>query len=196
MHKPLHDLQRNQQRARDANDSNAELCCLATVSKAGRPGLRVLVLREVTNNALAVFFSRSSAKWEQLQATKTYEILIYWTAIKRQYRIRGSFTEIPQPEIQKNWKKRAYGSKLLDHYYQRFDPQSSPITSRDQLLEGIATLAREYPESNQVPFPQGVMGVRFAAEQVEVWRESPDRIHDRSLYSLRGPKWHHQVLVP
>ena len=193
---PLQDLRREREEARAAADPCTDLCCLATVADDGSPRLRTLVLREVTDLSVAVFCSRTSPKAHQLLSNGACELLIFWPTIRSQYRVRGPVEEIEVEEIRRNWERRPWESKLLDHLYASDHPQSSEIASRDALEAEVERLRELYPDTDSLPFPEGPTGFRVLASQVEIWRESADRIHDRRCYSLEGADWREQVLVP
>lgn len=113
-----------------------------------------------------------------------------------QYRIRGTFSDIPTEEIRNNWVNKPYNSKIVDHYYLRFQSQSSVVGSRKQFLDGIALLQEEYPNDKEIPFPECAKGVSLKANYIEEWRGMQDRLHERYLYVLEEDQWFQQVLVP
>lgn len=197
---PLGEIRRERERARALGDPNADLCCLATSDAGGHPALRMLVLREVTERSLAVFFSRSSPKFEHLASSGRWELLLFWPSIKRQFRLRGTHEEIASEEIRANWLRRPRGSQLLDHYHARVAPQSTPVPSRDELLAGMTRLEAELTDesdpSEELPFPSTATGFRLVPHRIESWAESPDRVHDRRLWTLVEGVWTVQTLVP
>jgi pyridoxine/pyridoxamine 5'-phosphate oxidase len=56
----------------------------------------------------------TSAKWRELRANRRYELLVFWSSIQRQYRVRGGFDEIPFSEIARHWEQKNAAGKLLD----------------------------------------------------------------------------------
>ena len=199
MNSPLIELADERQRARAAGDSHANLCALATVSPEGRAAVRTLVLREVSDRWLSVFCSRTSPKWEHLQGTGGFELMVCWPSIGRQFRVSGStdsVTVIDSDEMRAPWTNRPTESKLLDHYYAHGRAQSSVVASREALLADIAKLKDGFGGRDDVPYLESAGGLRLIAESVETWRESPDRIHDRRLYRWHEDGWGCEILVP
>lgn len=196
MQNPIEKFKESWQQAKTLNDPNAAFCSLATVSTQGQPSVRTLVLRDVTEESFIVFFNDTSPKWDQLQQSKQFEILIFWPSLMVQYRIRGIFKEMAIEEMKWNWNRKPYHAKLVDHFYTRYQPQSSVISSREKFLEGIETLKQEFPDDKKVPFPETIKGISFKATYLEEWCESKDRLHERHLYILKGDQWSQQVLVP
>lgn len=192
---PIAQVVADRERARAAGDPMADLCILATAEAAGPPGVRTLVLRDVGPQGVGLLVSATSPKWAPLEAGR-YECLLVWLAIRRQYRIRGGLAPMPEALVERYWQAKEHPSRLLDLYYARVRPQSSPVASRERLLEGIEVLRREHAEPDRVPRPPILRGVYLVPERIEAWRGSPDRLHDRRLYRRTGTGWVEEVLVP
>lgn len=192
---PIAQIVADRERARAAGDPMVDLCVLATADGAGLPGVRPLVLRDVGPQGVGLLVSATSPKWAPLEASR-YECLLVWLAIRRQYRIRGGLAPMPEALVEGYWRAKEHASRLLDLYYARIQPQSSPVASRERFLEGIAALRREHPEPDRVPRPAILRGVYLTPERIEAWRGSPDRLHDRRLYHRTADGWAEEVLIP
>lgn len=197
MENPLSIFNINWQRAKEANDANAGVCSLATVSDNGEVSIRTLVLREVNNEYFVVFINESSPKWTQLNGAGHYELHVFWPTLMQQFRARGECQQISMEKMEEHWNMKPYDSKILDHYYTTVKAQSSEISSREELLAGINALKKKYPTADDIPFSPIAKGVNLKASSVEHWRGSPeDRIHHRHLYLLEGTSWQKKILVP
>ena len=197
MHNPIEIFADNWKEAKLLRDSNAPFCSLATVSSTGQASIRTLVLREVTEDSFVLFISNTSHKWDQLEHSKQFELLVFWPSLMQQYRIRGEYSDLSARTMASHWAKKPYDSKILDHYYIGVQPQSSLIDSREALISGIDSLKKRYPSSKDVPFPESAKGVSIKATYIETWHSSAvDRLHERHLYLLSGGQWVQQVLVP
>ena len=192
---PIAEIVADRERARAAEDPFADLCVLATADARGAPGARTLVLRDVGPHGVGLLVSATSPKWAPL-AEGRYECLLVWLAIRRQYRIRGGLAPMHDARVEEYWSQKGHESRLLDLYYATFGPQSSPVASRARFLEGIESLRQEYPTPDRVPRPDLLRGVYLIPDRIEVWRGSPDRLHDRRLFSRQGAAWTEEVLVP
>ena len=103
---------------------------------------------------------------------------------------------MPEELVEDYWRKRVHESQLLDLYYDRVQPQSSVVASRDVFRAGIEALRRQHPTADAVPRPELLRGVYLVPTRIEAWHGSPDRLHDRHLY-MRSPQgWREQILVP
>jgi pyridoxamine 5'-phosphate oxidase len=182
-------------RARAAGDALADLCVLATAQDGGLPGVRPIVLRDVGPQGIGLLISRTSPKWEPLSAGRS-ELLLLWLTIRRQYRVRGRIEPMPETLVETYWSQKVHESRLLDVYYATYGAQSTGVPSRERFLEGIETLRRRYPTSEEVPRPELLRGVYVVPDRIEAWRGSPDRLHDRRRFAREGAGWREETLVP
>jgi pyridoxine/pyridoxamine 5'-phosphate oxidase len=197
MHNPIKIFQDNWKEAKSLSDANAHYCSLATVSNTGQTSIRTLVLREVTEDSFVIFINNTSPKWDQLEHSKQFELLVFWPSLMQQYRIRGEYSELSAQTMERHWAKKPYDSKILDHYYAGVQSQTSQIESREALLSGIGLLKTRYPSDRDIPFVNSAKGISINATYIETWHNSAvDRIHERHLYLLSEGQWEQRVLVP
>ena len=185
-------------RARAASDPMTDLCVLATAGHASRaeaPGVRPIVLRDIGPQGIGLLISGTSPKWEPLSSGR-YELLLLWLTIRRQYRVRGTIDAMPDATLETYWNQKVHASRLLDVYYGTYGAQSTPVASRDAFLQDIDALRRQYPTPEAVPRPELLRGVYLVPERIEVWRGSPDRLHDRRRFHREATGWREETLVP
>jgi pyridoxamine 5'-phosphate oxidase len=192
---PIAEIVEARERARAAGDPLVDACVLATVDGRSAPGVRPLVLRDVGPQGLGLLVSATSPKWEPLRSGR-YECLLLWKTVGRQYRVRGAVTPMPEDLVERYWRQKVHDSRLLDVYYSEFRPQSSAVASREEFRAGIDALRRRHPSADAVPRPALLRGVYLVPARIEAWHGSPDRLHDRWLYTRRADGWRGQVLVP
>jgi pyridoxamine 5'-phosphate oxidase len=193
---PIQEIVQERQRARELGDPLAEVCYLVTVASADRGEARALTLRDVTERGVGVLINRTSPKWRQLSLAGTAAILIHWPTVRRQYRIWGAIAPMEPERVEAYWRRKSLGSKLLEHYYTEFRPQSDPVGSRDEFLSGIEALRRRYPDHDAVPPPASLAGIYVVPREIEVWHGSEERLHDRRHYRRSGEGWEGTTLVP
>ncbi|MFK8021681.1 MAG: pyridoxamine 5'-phosphate oxidase family protein [Pseudomonadales bacterium] len=197
MGNPVDIFRENWDKAKSLKDANASFCSLATVSATGQASVRILVLREVSENAFTIFINDTSPKWQDMQDSSQPELLVFWPSLMQQYRIRGDVSEVPIDTMRAHWGQKPYETKILDHFYAGYQSQSGAIKSRQTMLDGIRRLKARYPTDADVPFPGNAKGVSIRASSIEVWHGSDtDRLHHRDLYLLGGDVWERHTLVP
>ncbi|MFK7915174.1 MAG: pyridoxamine 5'-phosphate oxidase family protein [Pseudomonadales bacterium] len=179
------------QQAREAADPMAALLSLATVSAAGAPEVRTLVLRDVVGE-LAIFINRTSPKWQALQANQRLQFMTYWPSSMLQYRFDCTCSEIDSALVHPSWLLRPESPRRLDHVYEKQAPQSSAVQDRAQLLAQAATVSAaqlETPTANAI----GLFLQPSCVERLDLNMDGAP--HDRRRYrSASG--WQEEVLVP
>ncbi|HEY5718897.1 MAG TPA: pyridoxamine 5'-phosphate oxidase family protein [Gammaproteobacteria bacterium] len=194
---PFPEFAADRARAQAAGDPTADLGYLATADADGQPAVRTLVLRTIGAREIDLYIARSGAKWLELQANPRFELLVYWSSCRRQYRLRGSWAELPAAEFAPSWHAQPEPSRLLDWYYDHGRPQGAPVPSREALLDEVAALAeRAEITAAEEPAPAAA-GLRLTATRLERLELcGPGRLHDRRRFSWSGSGWSEQLLVP
>ena len=144
---PLGMLIAERERARAAGDPLVDVCYLATIvaprgTAPERAEMRALSLRDITHEGAGILINHTSPKWQQLEATRTATLLIHWPLIGRQYRLWGPIESMGESQTLRYWRQKRHASRLMEHYYTEFHPQSAPIASHAEFLDGIETLRR------------------------------------------------------
>lgn len=197
MSDPILAIQGAREQARQLRDPYVDVCFLATASATGQPEVRAISLRDIdAAQGFALLISELSPKWQQLTAGSC-SLHMLWITVQRQYRVYGRLEPMESERLQHYWDRKVHASRLLEHYYELFHPQSHPIASYDTLLEGIDALRQRYPHAEAVPVTAALRGVYLYPTAIDVWHGSPaDRLHDRHLYTRDETGWSSQSLVP
>jgi pyridoxamine 5'-phosphate oxidase len=192
---PIENIRSDRQSARSIDDTNADICFLA-LSEDGQPSVRTLVLRDVSEEGFTLFINKSSPKWRVVQSNSNAELLLWYTSIQKQYRIRGTIEELERSAIEANWPRRPTGSKYLDFAYEDLAPQSSPIDSRRTIVDHIEAHKARQPE-DELDVPPLATGIILRPETIDCLDlNHQDRIHDRQRHELIKGRWQTTVLVP
>lgn len=193
---PLERIRSDRAQARMLDDPNADICYLALASVEGEASVRTLVLRNIDGNRFSVFINKTSPKWRILSEGASWQLLLWYPSMQRQYRVSGEMEPLDEGTVVTNWHRRPLGSKYLDHTYETLAPQSSPIDSRETLVEAVNRLKGNWQGQDLQP-PAMVAGIALVANRIEMLDlNREDRIHDRQVFTLREQSWHAQVLIP
>lgn len=177
-------------RARVAEDPMAHLCTVANVDAAGRAQMRTLVLREV-DGSLAIFVNATSPKWHSLQ--NDFVLHTYWPSVQVQYRMHVSAEPLANHVVHDSWHLRPDMPKRMDWFYEQHGVQSSPVTSRDELLSKLADV--DLPEPLKAP--DNARGLLITPHEIErLDLTQADGVHDRQLFVHREGTWIISTLVP
>ena len=195
---PMKYLQEIQHKAISMKDSNARYCTLATLEESERSQVRMrtLVVRDISEESCLLFVNRHSQKNLVNLAHSKVEILFFYPTLMSQFRLRGKLSVMSDVELEEHWQHKPYEAKLLDHFYARYQAQSSSLTAGTVLAKGLEELKLIYPETDAVPFINDALGLLVTADYLEVWQGQDNGIHDRRLFTLSNDLWQQEVLVP
>jgi pyridoxamine 5'-phosphate oxidase len=165
---------------------------LSTVSAAGRPRSRSVLLKGHGPAGFVFYTNRTSAKAQDLAGNEYATAVFPWYALRRQVIVHGAVTPMSQADSEPYFHSRPHGSQL-GAWASR---QSSVIGSRAELEEAYARLERRWPEGTTVPMPDFWGGYRLVPDLVEFWQGRVNRLHDRLRYRRDGTRWLVERLSP
>ena len=174
----------------ELNDANA--IALATVDNTGLPNVRMVLLKEIEDNAFVFYTNYKSKKGRELIASGKAAFVIHWKSLRRQIRVRGSV-------------EKAEG-KQADSYFDSRSPQSrvGAIASRQsQVIKDRSVLENWYEQAlkdnGATPSrPSFWGGFRINPVEIEFWADGEARLHDRFRWTRdqNGSDWSIDRLSP
>jgi pyridoxamine 5'-phosphate oxidase len=165
---------------------------LSTVTGAGRPRARSVLLKSHAEDGFVFYTNHTSAKAQDLSGNPWACLLFPWYALHRQVIIQGAVSPLSEHESEPYFHSRPHGSQL-GAWASR---QSSVIGSRAVVDERYARLEQRWPEGTVVPMPSFWGGYRLRHDIVEFWQGRANRLHDRLRYSRQGTHWVVERLAP
>lgn len=148
---------------------------LATTDNHGRPSVRIVLLKGVTENGFIFYSNYESRKGGQLTENPFAALLFYWPGLDRQIRIEGSVRKISAEESDLYFKSRPIGSQIST----AASPQSMKITESELLARRAA-----FDNATSIPRPDHWGGYEVKASYFEFWNGRENRFHDRIVYEL------------
>ena len=177
-------------RKQELNDSNA--MSLATVDSEGMPDVRIVLLKEVTDAGFVFFTNCDSNKGQQLSATPKAALGFHWKSLRRQVRVRGNVSQVPDEVAAAYFATRAAPSRISAIA----SDQSRPLESRAAFEQRVAELTEVYGDSPDIPKPECWGGFQIVPTEIEFWQDQAFRMHDRLRYTRSGDEWVTQRLYP
>ena len=164
---------------------------LATATRAGRPSVRNVLLKEFDHRGFVFYTNFESRKARELAETGRASLLFTWRSVERQVRIDGAVEKVSDAESDAYFASRPIESRW-GTYASR---QSTVIESRDVLEARFAAARARYGQN--VPRPAWWGGYRVVPDEFEFWQGRPSRLHDRLRY-LKEPNgsWRRDRLAP
>lgn len=164
---------------------------LATVNKQGQPTIRVMLMKEVTDQGVVFYTNFKSRKGREMDGQPKAALNFYWQDLERQVRFDGAVTKIPDEESNQYFQTRPRGSQLGAWVSE----QSETIPSREYLEEQLTICESRYKDQD-IPRPPHWGGYHLMPISVEFWQGGPHRLHDRIQYSLSNGQWSLKRLAP
>lgn len=164
---------------------------LATVDAAGAPDARMVLLKGFGSDGFRFFTNYESAKAEQLEASGSAALVIYWRELDRQVRVRGPVERVSASDSDAYFATRPRDSQLGAWA----SPQSRPIRDRAELDAMLDAVVERFGEG-EIPRPPHWGGYIVRHERVEFWQGQVGRLHDRFIYSRGGDGWRIERLGP
>ena len=176
--------------ASEMNDPNA--IALSTVDAAGRPNARMVLLKEIADDAFVFYTNYESAKAAELDHAKAAAFVMHWKSLGRQIRVRGTVEREDGPKADAYFVSRSLKSRL-GAWASR---QSRPLASRAALMAEVAKVTATHGTSPKRPPFWG--GYRIVPFEIEFWADGEFRLHDRFQWRRADvqSKWDVQRLNP
>ncbi len=176
--------------AREVPEANA--MALATADGAGRPSVRIVLLKGIEPDGVRFFTNYESRKGRELLANPRAALAIHWAPIGRQVRLEGPVAPLPAAESDAYYASRPLGSRL-GAWASR---QGTVLASREELEERVRAAEARYAAEGP-PRPEHWGGFRLVPEAVEFWQARESRLHDRFHYlPAAGGGWRIERLSP
>ncbi len=164
---------------------------LATVSAAGRPSTRVVLIKDFDARGFVWYTNYASRKGQELAENPWAALQFHWVEQERVVRIEGRVEKTSAQESDLYYASRPLDSRLGAWA----SPQSQPISSRTVLVANAAKAAAVH--GLHPPRPPHWGGYRLIPDRIEFWQGRPSRLHDRLVYQLDDQgQWQRHRLAP
>jgi pyridoxamine 5'-phosphate oxidase len=165
---------------------------LATVSAAGQPGARTVLLKGHDASGFTFYTNRTSRKGSDLGEVPRACLLFPWHAMHRQVIIEGPVTPVPATASEEYFGTRPRASQLAAWASR----QSTVIGSRGELEARYARMEQRWPDGEQIPLPVFWGGYLLVPQTFEFWHGRANRMHDRLRFRRQGNTWVVERLAP
>src|SRR5271169_960078 len=181
---PIVRFQRWFVQARAARMRQPEAMAVATADAAGRPSVRMVLLKHADRDGFVFYTNGRSRKGRELQANPRAALVIHWDQLGKQVRVEGRVRPVSVAEADAYWASRPRASQLAA----LASAQSATIATRSALMAKWRALARRY-RGAPVPRPPHWTGYRVIPAAIEFWTHRDHRLHDRVLFTRRRRGW-------
>ena len=163
---------------------------LATVTAAGAPSARIVLLKGIERGGFVFYTNYRSRKGRELEARADACLISFWPELERQVRIEGGAEKVGEREADDYYATRPLGARLSAWA----SAQSERVADRAALEAALEEAQRRYGE--RPPRPPHWGGYRVIPDSFEFWQGRADRLHDRLLYRREASDWTIERLAP
>jgi pyridoxamine 5'-phosphate oxidase len=191
MHDPYQffDAWYTEARTTEHHDSNA--MALATVDAAGKPSVRMVLLKGHGPDGFVFYTNRHGRKAGDMAGNPNVALLFHWKSLRRQIRIEGPVTWVSDAESDAYFATRSRDSQLGAWA----SDQSKPLDSRATFEARFAEVVERFA-GQAVPRPPHWGGYRVTPVRIEFWQDREHRLHERHVYIREVNGWTEGMLYP
>ena len=176
-------------RGSEPNDPNA--MALATADAAGRPSVRMVLLKGHDQRGFVFYTNQDSRKGLDLDLNPNAGLLFHWKSLRRQVRVEGRVEPVGTEEADAYFATRSRDSQLGAWA----SDQSRPLESRETFEARYEEIRARF-EGQDVPRPPRWSGFRVVPQRIEFWTDRAHRLHERRLFTRSEAGWSEGLLYP
>jgi pyridoxamine 5'-phosphate oxidase len=164
---------------------------LGTADAAGRPSVRVVLLRQVDGRGFVFYPNYGSRKARELTANPHAALCQHWPTLEEQIRVEGTVERVTAAESDAYFAGRPRDSQI-----------GAWASDQSQALESRGVLEMRYAEAEArfggapVTRPPFWGGFRIVPDRIEFWYGRPGRLHERQLFVRSNGNWTTRQLFP
>ena len=175
----------------EAEINDPDAIALASVDAGGMPSVRMVLLRQWSDEGFFFFTNYESRKAGELLATGKAAFCLHWKSLRRQIRVTGQVSKASAERSDAYFASRGRGSRIGAWASE----QSRPLESREALESAVAAVEDRFPDD--VPRPPHWGGFKIVPQEIEFWADGEHRLHDRFRFTPDGTGgWDIQRLNP
>jgi len=177
--------------ARAAGLAQPASVAFITASSDGRPSARTVSLKGIEAGELLFSSALWTRKVQEVEANPWVALLFHWPSLGRQVHITGRAEPGDDALADRLWDDRDRA-----HQLQTLVSRQGREISRPELERMREELARLAAAGRPSVRPDDWGAIRVIPDSIELWREAPDRLHERRLFAREGRGWTEHLLAP
>ena len=171
--------------------SDVDAASVATVGRDGRPSIRMVLVRGISNEGFRFYTNLGSRKAQELSQNPNIALCFHWKSIARQVRIEGQAKQVTDADADAYFASRPKESQIGAWA----SKQSEQLEDRG-LLEARFQAEKKKYESEVVSRPPFWSGFLLEPTTYEFWEKRPHRLHNRQQFTLDAEGWVESLLYP
>jgi pyridoxamine 5'-phosphate oxidase len=187
---PLAELSVWIEEAREAKAPHPAATAFITVGAGGKPSARTVTLKRIEPDSLLFSSALWTRKAQEIEANPQVALLFHWPSLGRQVHVTGEAAVTDRALAEELWAERDPGHR-----------RQTLVSRQGEEIESLDPLRDLLDHQNAIeeappPCPPDWGALRIYPTALEFWRESPDRLHQRRLFSREPDGWTLSLLAP
>jgi pyridoxamine 5'-phosphate oxidase len=189
---PLRELEAWIEEARAEGVPHPAAATFATADADGRPSARTVTLKRLESDTLVFSSALWTRKAREIEDNPHVALLFFWPKLGRQAHVVGTVAVGDRALAAELYSERDQLHQLQTIVSRQGEPIE--LKELDEMRARLAHLAEVQELPPRCPDDWGALLVSPSA--VELWSESPDRLHERRLFTRSDDAWTVHLLSP
>lgn len=180
--------------AMQTEPSDANAMSLATIDADNMPNVRIVLLKDFSQEGFTFFTNYQSQKGQELAHSPKAAVCFHWKSSLQQIRIKGIINKISELESDNYFASRDINSQIGAYV----SKQSSLVLGRKKLLEDLYNYQQKFSSQPQIKRPDYWGGYCLSPLEIEFWQNGAFRLHDRLVFFRNdiNETWQTKKLYP
>lgn len=188
---PLRALERWIADAREAGLAHPASTAFVTVGAGGQPSARTVSIKRIEDEEIVLTTALWTRKAQELDANPQVALLLHWPSLGRQVHVSATARHGSRALAEELFAERS----VLHQWQAVVSRQGEEIDAIDPLRDRLSDLTAAADGPPECPPDWGALLLTPTA--VELWEESPDRLHERRLFARAADgTWGASLLAP
>jgi pyridoxamine 5'-phosphate oxidase len=189
---PLGELGTWIEEARARGLSQPAAVTFVTADGDGRPSARTVTLKRLESGALIFSSALWTRKAREIEANPHVALLFFWPELGRQAHVTGTAAPAERELAEELFVERDSLHQLQTIVSRQGEPvDDAELAAMRARLAHLADVQETPPAC-----PEDWGALRVSPDAIELWREAPDRLHERRLFERSGGGWTETLLSP
>ena len=175
----------------EAKVNKPEAMAVATVGKDGKPSVRIVLLKNLSEEGFRFFTNYQSRKSMDINTNPNVSLLFHWPELDREVRIEGYALKTANEISDEYFNTRPLDSRISAI----ISRQSKPVPGREY-LDNLWNEKYSELKDKDIVRPPYWGGYNVVPEKIEFWQTAPKRLNDRILYIKKDNQWKITRLAP
>lgn len=180
--------------AKQTEISDANAMSLATIDNDGMPNVRILLLKDYSNDGFTFFTNYHSTKGQELEKNPVAALCFHWKSQMKQVRLQGTIVQCTPESADSYFYSRARQSQIGSWV----SLQSETLENRDVMVNSYHAYCEKFADTDIIPRPAHWGGYLLVPTRIEFWRNGAYRLHDRLIFTRPNPEsaWETHLIYP